>query len=120
MAQRRVRRELPEAFQVGGIKAAEHGAPGKWRRLKITFRRARRAAPSRPSDHACRTLLPNLCLPQSGRKVLRAGVVLVRRPDQSSGTELAFMSLISHLPLTLTRASSELVWAAMLFFALST
>jgi hypothetical protein len=25
MAQRRVRRELPEAFQVGGINAAEHG-----------------------------------------------------------------------------------------------
>ena len=46
--------------------------------------------------------------------------VLVRRPAQSSGTELAFMSLISHLPLTLTRVSSELVWAAMLFFALST
>src|ERR1700740_2000476 len=64
------------------------------------------------------TAKPNL-FASKRRMVLRAGV-LNRRPVQSSGTELAFMSLISHLPLTLTRASSELVWAAMLFFALST
>jgi hypothetical protein len=44
----------------------------------------------------------------------------VRCPVQSSGTALAFISLMSHLPLTRIRPSSELVWAAMLFFALST
>src|ERR1035441_8819794 len=39
---------------------------------------------------------------------------------QSSGTVAAFISLMSHLPLTRTRVSSELVCAAILFPTLST
>jgi hypothetical protein len=38
----------------------------------------------------------------------------------SSGTAAAFMSLMSHLPLTRTSVSFELVCAAILFATLST
>jgi hypothetical protein len=60
------------------------------------------------------------CGAEFSARATRCSAFSDRRPAQSSGTELAFMSLISHLPLTLARVSSELVWAAMLFFALST
>ena len=43
-----------------------------------------------------------------------------RSEPHSSGMGAAFISLISHRPLTRTRASSELVCAAILFASLST